>query len=241
LIETLDEAGDSVKLRSRGIEEGDLISFLKDCKNGDVGQSDAKKVEAQQIVNSLSLVGRSRNRLSLVTSPYFQALDSGGLHQRKWKWCQKYLRRLCDILSILPQSFMLEPTFDERETEPFAVGGYSDVYKATINARPVAIKTLKVIPAAYRKVHGVSGLATKTLKRSLTPGSKVFLKEVIGRKWLQHDNILPFIGIILESPRFSIVSERMENGNIMDFVKARPNHNRLQLVSEGTRSILTSY
>ena len=26
----------------------------------------------------------------------------------------------------------------------------------------------------------------------------------------------------------------MENGNIMDFIKAHPNHNRSELVSEGT-------
>ena len=31
----------------------------------------------------------------------------------------------------------------------------------------------------------------------------------------------------------AIASERMENGNIMDFVQARHDYNRLRLVSEG--------
>lgn len=62
---------------------------------------------------------------------------------------------------------------------------------------------------------------------------KLLVKEVIGWKWLQHENILPFIGVTLTPPLFSIVSERMENGNIVDFIKARPDHNRLRLVSSG--------
>ena len=71
--------------------------------------------------------------------------------------------------------------------------------------------------------------------------SKLLAKEVIGWKWLQHDNILPFLGVVLEPPRFSIISERMENGNIMCFIKAHPNHNRLRLVSYGWNVVLISY
>ena len=53
---------------------------------------------------------------------------------------------------------MLEPTFDKRETEPFATGGFSDVYKATLNRCPVVIKSLKVTTIAdLGKVHRVSG------------------------------------------------------------------------------------
>jgi len=43
---------------------------------------------------------------------------------------------------------MLEPTFGERDTEPFATGGFSDVYKATSNRSPVVIKSLKVTTRA---------------------------------------------------------------------------------------------
>jgi len=65
---------------------------------------------------------------------------------------------LCGIFGILPPSFVLEPTFDERETEPFATGGFSDVYKATLNRGPVVIKTLKVTTTAdLGKLRRVSG------------------------------------------------------------------------------------
>ena len=127
---------------------------------------------------------------------------------------------------------MLEQTFDERETEPFATGGFSDIYKATIDGRPVAIKTLRVATTEYKKVHKVNRSDMKTFEQLITRESKLLAKEVTGWKWLQHDNILPFLGVVLEPPRFSIISERMENGNVMDFIKAHPHHNRLQLVSE---------
>jgi hypothetical protein len=59
MANALGEAGDIVELRSRGIMEADLADFLKNCVDGGEGDGDAKKAEAQQIVDSLSLVGRS--------------------------------------------------------------------------------------------------------------------------------------------------------------------------------------
>ena len=69
------------------------------------------------------------------------------------------------------------------------------------------------------------------LEGLFTLGDKLLVKEVIGWKWIRHQNVLPFIGVSLKPPLFSIISERMENGNIMDFIKVHPNYNRLHLVS----------
>ena len=61
-------------------------------------------------------------------------------------------------------------------------------------------------------------------------------REAVGWKWLQHEHILPFIGV---TPQLAIVSDLMENGTIMDFIANRPRHNRLHLVSNTrTRGIL---
>lgn len=54
-------------------------------------------------------------------------------------------------------------------------------------------------------------------------------REVVGWKWLQHKNVLPFVGV---TPELAIVSEFMENGNIMEFIANHPRHNRLHLVSK---------
>ena len=106
------------------------------------------------------------------------------------------------------------------------------MYKATFEGRPVVIKTLRVSSATDpKKVHKVSSSHRDATKQSLNPGSKLLIKEVVGWKWLRHENILPFIGVIFTPPLISIISERMQNGNITEFVRAHPKHNRLRLVS----------
>ena len=51
---------------------------------------------------------------------------------------------------------MLAPKTVKRVAEPFATGGFSDVYKATFEGRSVAVKVLK-IPTSMdpKKVHRV--------------------------------------------------------------------------------------
>jgi hypothetical protein len=68
------------------------------------------------------------------------------------------------------------------------------------------------------------------LKGSLTPNLKLLAKEVVGWKWLRHENILPFVSETPTPSLFSIVPERTEYGDITKFIKAYPNHNRLRLV-----------
>ena len=127
---------------------------------------------------------------------------------------------------------MLGPTTEERGAEPFATGSPSEVREATPNGRLVATKTLKVSTTANpEELQRVSDLVLKALKWSLTLDSKLLVEEVVGWKWLNHENILPFVGVTPTPPLFSIISERMENGSITDFIKAHPNHNRLRLVS----------
>lgn len=133
------------------------------------------------------------------------------------------------------------PTFDEREATPFATGGFSDVYEATLDGRRVAVKVLKVNTQTIKSVRQVSGLFSPLLNESLKPGRKLLIKEVVGWKCVRHENVLPFVGVMSKPPLFSIISERMENGNIMDFIEAHPSSNRLRLVSEGRTSILRSY
>ena len=57
-MNTLNDAGDTVELRSRGFREVDLISFLNGCKDMAKGDQGAKK--AQVIVDTLDLVRQFR-------------------------------------------------------------------------------------------------------------------------------------------------------------------------------------
>jgi len=108
------------------------------------------------------------------------------------------------------------------------------VYKATFRDRPVVVKILNVAARRDReKIHKVSTLDPKMPKRSLTLHLQLLVKEVAGWKWLRHENILPFVGVMLAPSPISIVSERMENGDIMDFIMDNRDYNRLSLVSDG--------
>jgi len=55
-------------------------------------------------------------------------------------------------------------------------------------------------------------------------------KEIVGWKWLQHENLLPFLGVTTTPSPFSMVSPWMENGNIISFLKTTPDQNPFSLV-----------
>ena len=94
-----------------------------------------------------------------------QILDSGDLDKRNRRQHLKHLRKLCCTFAILPSSFILGPTFDECGAKPFATGGFSDVYEATLNGRLVAIKTLRVTTTTdLEKLHRVGSSAPKPFK-----------------------------------------------------------------------------
>ena len=144
-----------------------------------------------------------------------------------------YLRKLCCAFYILPSSFVVTPKFGKRGAAPFATGGFSDVYKASLGRRHVAVKVLKVNTQTVKKAHRVSASLPPPQKGVAHTRHKLLVKEVVGWKWVRHENILPFVGVSQKPPFSSIVSEWMENGNIMNFIKVHQNHNRLHLVSEG--------
>jgi len=59
---------------------------------------------------------------------------------------------------------------------------------------------------------------------------QTFYKEFITWKALDHPNLLPLLGVVVED-RFALVSEWMENGNINRFVASHHCANRFELVA----------
>jgi len=127
---------------------------------------------------------------------------------------------------------MLTDGFDNIEARPFTCGGFADVYKATYKGKPVVAKALKTTAVDdLENVHKVSDLVLCAIACSpLMLRVQRFAKEVVGWKWLRHENILPFVGVTSVPPPFSMVSAWMENGNIMSFIRATPNQNPFSLV-----------
>lgn len=149
-----------------------------------------------------------------------ETLDQIGISQHSGKTYLKYLQKLCGASGVLPSSFMLTDGFDNLEARPFTSGGFGDVYKATYKGKPVVAKALKT-----------------TTVDDLENVHKRFAKEVVGWKWLRHENILPFVGVTSIPPPFSMVSAWMENGNIMSFLKANPTHNPFYLLVDVAKGL----
>ena len=132
---------------------------------------------------------------------------------------------------------MLTEGFDHIEERPFTCGGFADVYKATYKGQCVVAKALKTTSVEnLDNVHKVSGVIFCSIVHTLTPDFQRFAKEVVGWKWLRHENILPFVGVTSIPSSFSMVSAWMENGDIMRFLRTTPNQNPFTLV--GTSHLL---
>ena len=68
-------------------------------------------------------------------------LDISSSASRK---CLRELRTICRAEKILPSSYILPPDLLKIELNPFAKGGFGDVYKATYNGSTVCVKRLGV-------------------------------------------------------------------------------------------------
>ena len=91
------------------------------------------------------------------------------LPQDKRKQYLRYLQKLCSAFDLLPSSFLLPQESVKLEAAPFDSGGYSTVFKATFNKRPIVVKVLNVAARAEQaRLHRVSGLDSRTPNRWLT-------------------------------------------------------------------------
>ena len=57
-----------------------------------------------------------------------------------------------------------------------------------------------------------------------------FCKEAIRWKALSHPNVLPLLGVTMHEHQFVMVSEWMENGNIIEFIESHEDVDRFELV-----------
>ena len=141
------------------------------------------------------------------------------------------LRRLCGRIGHLPDSYLLSDKFNLYGM-PQVSGGFSNVRMGAFKGKDVAVKTLRVSKTDDRaRVRKVGKQVTSSRSGSLIHSTQNFCKEVVVWKNLSHPNVLNLIGVpdTLEDGRFSMVSEWMANGNIMEYVRSHAG-NHLKLV-----------
>ncbi|KAF9645418.1 kinase-like protein, partial [Thelephora ganbajun] len=137
-------------------------------------------------------------------------LEPSGAASRK---CLRELRIICGTAAILPTSYKLSPHCLNVAPDPFASGGYGDVYKGTLNGSGVCIKRVRVY-------------AKDTPNKAI----KGFCQEAVMWRRLNHPNILPLLGVTI-SP-LQLVSNWMPGGDLPEYIEKYPDADRLVLLCD---------
>ncbi|OCH85624.1 kinase-like protein [Obba rivulosa] len=144
-------------------------------------------------------------------------LDNISMQDRLWRPCIDVTKKLCGKLKFFPVSFSLLPGSVRKLSEKaIARGGFSDVFKGLYEGKEVA---LKVIRPQERESTDVRH-------------AKMFTREAVIWKRLQHPNVLPFHGIdtTLFPSQTTLVSDWMPRGHVRDYLRKNPQANRLRLI-----------
>ncbi|TDL15027.1 kinase-like protein [Rickenella mellea] len=103
-------------------------------------------------------------------------------------------------------------------THPVAGGGFADIWKGRLGGQAMALKAFRIFFHAIILNH-LQG----------------FSHEAVIWRQLRHRNILPFYGIFKGTHSFDrlcLVSPWMEGGNVVEFLRAHPESNRISLVKD---------
>jgi len=141
------------------------------------------------------------------------------------------LGKMCSQLKTLPDSIRIKNYSDGPTVE--GGGGCATISRGEYYGRPVAIKTLhQYLTSDPEERFCVSAEISDVVGDPFSlQALQKFRREVVAWRHLQHPNILPFIGVILEPHRLAMVSEWMDHGNINEYIERHEGVNRAQLVS----------
>ena len=145
------------------------------------------------------------------------------------------LRKLAANTGQLPVSYSVNKRAHFRvEERVYASGGFADVRKGKLNKRAVAVKTIRIAQDSdITKVQKVSAtMSFFVLSTYMNSRLQEFSKEAVLWMHASHSNILELIGVNVDPQNgtFSLISEFMVNGNIMDYIRVNE-ANRIRLVS----------
>jgi hypothetical protein len=115
----------------------------------------------------------------------------------------KLIIKFARASGYLPSSLFIK--VEAVSDEAVAFGGFADIYEGVYLGRKVALKRLRPLD--------------QTQSREV---AEKFCREVINWHYLQHPNVLPFLGLEGENTsailHIAMVSPWMDNGNMLQFI-----------------------
>ncbi|KAJ6550431.1 kinase-like domain-containing protein, partial [Mycena vulgaris] len=125
---------------------------------------------------------------------------------------------LCQRAALLPSSFLCSnsnsPAFRIEEDAPVDAGASATVYRGSLGATEVGVKSLRLY---YRTVVQVK---------------KRFVREALILQLAQHPNVLRFISILYEPFKICIITPWYAQGHIMKYIEAFPDVCRKELMEQ---------
>ncbi|KAK0461544.1 kinase-like domain-containing protein [Armillaria novae-zelandiae] len=183
---------------------------------------DLVRSQVQTLINGISSPWRSVKStpqpvVAVVMDVLQQELD--GAHNTKWYHtaCMKCLRKLCKARGAVPSSLFLQDVTKEGDNA-IDGGGFADIWKGRFRDTQVCLKVLRVFGTDEQKA--------KVLRD--------FCREALVWRQFCHPNVLPFLGVSedLFAPRYCLISPWMGNGNVMSYLQAHPDHDRLTSLAQ---------
>ncbi|KIK53354.1 hypothetical protein GYMLUDRAFT_1026591, partial [Collybiopsis luxurians FD-317 M1] len=121
------------------------------------------------------------------------------------------LRYLSRRFQTLPSSLMIQD-IKRKGQNPVAGGGFADIWRGSLNEKPVCVKVLR--------------LTIEQDEKARDDIRKQFCHEALVWRQLHHPNILPLLGVNTDlfHPSFCLISPWMENRDVITFLKQNPHH-----------------
>lgn len=138
------------------------------------------------------------------------------------------LREMCRRNGLFPSLRTLGANIPH-EVTPVSATAFSDVYRAELNGRVVALKALRVHSDDLDRVTKVHALSFSRLDVQLKR-EQVFYQEAISWDMLRHPYIVPFLGVS-RVYRVCLVSQWMSGGTITSYLSGQPTRDPSPLVS----------
>jgi len=146
------------------------------------------------------------------------------------------LRKLVGNTGLLPDSYLVNKGVDYQvEKRIFACGGFADIRRGKLAKKAVAVKTIRTAQdsdmSKIRKVGTIVDGSAHVLLTHMKPRFQDFCKESVLWMHASHTNLLELIAINIDpqTGALSMISEMMDNGSIMNYIRVKE-ANRLRLV-----------
>ena len=135
----------------------------------------------------------------------------------------------------LPESYLVKKGTDfQVEETAFATGGFADIRAGRLAGKKVAVKAIRVRDDGdFPKIQKVGTIINVwvRLRQDVKLRIQLFCKECVLWMHISHPNVLELVAVEYnpETIGLSMISEFMENGNIINYIRTNE-ANRIRLV-----------